>query len=67
MRQSLRIIEQCLKNMPEGPYKSREALAVPPPKDRTLRDIETLIPHFLGVTWGPVVPPGQAAIITEGS
>jgi NADH-quinone oxidoreductase subunit C/D len=30
MRQSLRIIEQCLKNMPEGPYKSREALAVPP-------------------------------------
>ncbi|HNY27486.1 MAG TPA: NADH-quinone oxidoreductase subunit C/D [Candidatus Sumerlaeota bacterium] len=67
MRQSLRIIEQCLKNMPEGPYKSREALAVPPPKDRTLHDIETLIPHFLGVTWGPVVPPGQAAIITEAS
>jgi NADH-quinone oxidoreductase subunit C/D len=67
MRQSLRIIEQCLKNMPEGPYKSREALAVPPQKDRTLRDIETLIPHFLGVTWGPVVPPGEAAIITEAS
>src|ERR1035437_2904602 len=60
MRQSLRIVEQCMKNMPEGPYKSANPLASPPIKDRTMHDIETLITHFLSVSWGPVVPPGEA-------
>ncbi len=60
MRQSLRIIEQCVKNMPAGPYKSDHHLTTPPIKDRTMHDIETLITHFLGVSWGPVIPPGEA-------
>ncbi len=60
IRQSLRIIEQCLNNMPEGPYKSDHPLATPPRKERTMHDIETLITHFLGVSWGPVIPPGEA-------
>jgi NADH-quinone oxidoreductase subunit C/D len=60
MRQSLRIIEQCVKNMPEGPYKSDHHLTTPPVKERTMHDIETLITHFLGVSWGPVLPPGEA-------
>jgi len=60
MRQSLRIIEQCLQEMPDGPYKSDHPLAVPPRKERTMHDIETLITHFLAVSWGPVVPPGEA-------
>jgi len=60
MRQSLRIIEQCVKNMPEGSYKSDHHLATPPMKERTMHDIETLITHFLGVSWGPVIPPGEA-------
>jgi NADH-quinone oxidoreductase subunit C/D len=60
MRQSLRIIEQCLDNMPEGPYKSDHPLATPPLKHRTMHDIETLITHFLGVSWGPVIPAGEA-------
>jgi NADH-quinone oxidoreductase subunit C/D len=60
MRQSLRIIEQCVKNMPEGPYKSDHPLATPPVKDRTMHDIETLITHFLSVSWGPVLPAGEA-------
>ena len=60
MRQSLRIIEQCVKYMPDGPYKSDHALATPPVKDRTMHDIETLITHFLSVTWGPVMPVGEA-------
>jgi NADH-quinone oxidoreductase subunit C/D len=59
MRQSLRIIEQCVKNMPEGPYKSDHPLATPPAKDRTMHDIETLITHFLSVSWGPVMPVGE--------
>ena len=60
MRQSLRIIEQCVKNMPGGPYKSDHHLATPPMKERTMHDIETLITHFLSVSWGPVMPPGEA-------
>jgi NADH-quinone oxidoreductase subunit C/D len=60
MRQSLRIIEQCLANMPAGPYKSDHPLATPPLKERTMHDIETLITHFLSVSWGPVIPPGEA-------
>jgi NADH-quinone oxidoreductase subunit C/D len=60
MRQSLRIIEQCLEGMPSGPYKSDHPVATPPRKEMTMKDIETLISHFLGVSWGPVVPPGEA-------
>jgi NADH-quinone oxidoreductase subunit C/D len=59
IRQSLRIIEQCVNHMPEGPYKSDHPLATPPVRDRTMHDIETLITHFLSVTWGPVMPVGE--------
>lgn len=67
MRQSLRIIEQCLNNMPAGPYKAVHPLAVPPAKERTVRDIETLITHFLGVSWGPVIPPGEVFVGIEAT
>jgi NADH-quinone oxidoreductase subunit C/D len=60
IRQSLRIIDQCIRHMPGGPYKSSHPLATPPIKDRTMHDIETLITHFLSVSWGPVIPPGEA-------
>ncbi|HXY54261.1 MAG TPA: NADH-quinone oxidoreductase subunit C/D [Nitrospirota bacterium] len=60
MRQSLRIIEQCVNNMPAGPYKSVHTLSTPPLKERTMHDIETLINHFLSVSWGPVIPAGEA-------
>jgi NADH-quinone oxidoreductase subunit C/D len=67
MRQSLRIIQQCLQNMPLGPYKSRQAQAAPPLKEYTLQDIETLIHHFLNVSWGPVVPPGEVSVGIEAT
>jgi NADH-quinone oxidoreductase subunit C/D len=67
MRQSLRIIQQCVDHMPEGPYKSDHPLATPPRKDRTMHDIETLITHFLGVSWGPVIPPGEALVPIEAT
>jgi NADH-quinone oxidoreductase subunit C/D len=60
MRQSLRIIRQCADNMPSGPYMADHHLATPPEKKRTMHDIETLITHFLNVTWGPPIPPGEA-------
>jgi NADH-quinone oxidoreductase subunit C/D len=67
MRQSLRIVEQCLENMPAGDYKARHPLTTPPIKDRTMHDIETLITHFLNVSWGPVIPPGEACVAIEAT
>jgi NADH-quinone oxidoreductase subunit C/D len=67
MRQSVRIIEQCLNNMPPGDYKARHPLTTPPLKERTMHDIETLITHFLNVSWGPVIPAGEAAATVEGT
>ncbi|MCL5024064.1 MAG: NADH-quinone oxidoreductase subunit C/D [Nitrospirae bacterium] len=67
MRQSLRIIEQCLNNMPAGSYKSYHHLTTPPLKERTMYDIETLITHFLNVSWGPVIPAGEAVFGTEAA
>jgi NADH-quinone oxidoreductase subunit C/D len=67
IRQSLRIIEQCAKNMPAGPHKADKVWVTPPPHDRMLHDIETLIDHFLAVSWGPVIPAGEAMISIESS
>jgi NADH-quinone oxidoreductase subunit C/D len=67
MRQSLRIIEQCLANMPAGPYKADHPLTTPPRKEGTMHDIETLITHFLSVSWGPVIPPGEASVGIEAT
>ncbi|HUP92240.1 MAG TPA: NADH-quinone oxidoreductase subunit C/D [Solimonas sp.] len=67
MRQSVRIIKQCLDNMPAGPFKADHPLTTPPPKERTLHDIETLITHFLAVSWGPVIPAGEASVTIEAT
>jgi NADH-quinone oxidoreductase subunit C/D len=67
MRQSLRIIQQCIDNMPPGPYKAMHALTTPPPKPRTMHDIETLITHFLGVSWGPAIPRGESFVSIEAT
>jgi len=67
MRQSLRIIQQCINNMPAGHYTSDHPLAIPPRKDKTMTDIETLITHFVGVSWGPVIPAGEAMVPIEAA
>jgi len=67
IRQSLRIIRQCLDNMPGGPVKSEHRLTTPPPREAMLKDIETLIHHFLNVSWGPVMPPGEACVPIEAT
>lgn len=67
IRQSLRIIRQCVDNMPSGPYKSQHPLTTPPLKEKSRLDIETLINHFLSVSWGPVVPPGEVTMAIEAT
>ncbi|CAJ0992074.1 NADH-quinone oxidoreductase subunit C/D [Pantoea sp. Nvir] len=65
--QSLRILEQCLNNMPEGPFKADHPLTTPPPKERTLQHIESLVTHFLQVSWGPVMPANESLQIIEAT
>ncbi|MGL6160305.1 NADH-quinone oxidoreductase subunit C/D [Microbulbifer sp.] len=65
--QSLRIIRQCLDNMPSGPYKSDHPLTTPPLKARTMHDIETLIQHFVNNSWGPVMPAGEVCVAVEAT
>ena len=60
MRQSVRIIEQCMREMPAGDHISRDSRAMPPARDGTMHDIETLIHHFIGVSWGTPVAAGEA-------
>jgi len=67
IRQSLRIVRQCVEQMPGGAYKAEHPLAMPPPKPRTMHDIETLIHHFVGVSWGPVIPAGEARVMVEAT
>jgi NADH-quinone oxidoreductase subunit C/D len=67
MRQSCRIIKQCLENMPEGPYKADHALTTPPIKEKSKLDIETLINHFLSVSWGPVMDPTEVTMTIEAT
>ena len=67
MRQSLRIVRQAAENMPEGMWKSDHRLAMPPQKPQTMEAIETLINHFLSVSWGQPFPPGEAMVLTEGA
>lgn len=67
IRQSLRIIKQCLDNMPAGHYKSDHPLTTPPRKEKTLQDIETLINHFLSVSWGPVIPADEVTVAIEAT
>ena len=53
--------------MPEGEYKSDHPLTTPPRKKHTMEDIETLINHFVHVSWGPVMPVGEAFCSVEAT
>jgi NADH dehydrogenase I D subunit len=65
MRQSLRIIEQTANQMPPGRYLCDDYRYVIPRKEDTLKDIETLIHHFINATRGPKIPRGEAYHATE--
>jgi NADH-quinone oxidoreductase subunit C/D len=67
MRESLRIIAQCVANMPAGPIQASHRLAMPQPRAAMLKDIDTLIPHFINASWGAVIPAGEAAVTIEAA
>jgi NADH:ubiquinone oxidoreductase subunit D len=46
VRQSARIMKQCLNEMPDGPIASLDRKVVPPMRGEMKRSMEALIPHF---------------------
>ncbi len=65
MRQSARIIRQCLDQMPEGPIMADVPQVTPPPKANVMRDMESLIHHFIIFTQGFKPPRGETYCATE--
>ena len=65
MRQSLRIIRQCLNEMPRGAVSSLDRKVVPPKRAEMKRSMEGLIHHFKLYTEGFRVPAGEAYVATE--
>jgi len=59
MRQSARIIRQCLDKLPGGPVNVEDGKTFLPPKDKVLSSMEELIHQFMLVTQGVNVPPGE--------
>jgi len=59
MRQSVRIVRQCLDKLPDGPVNIADGKIALPPKARVLTRMEELIHHFLNVTQGVNAPPGE--------
>ena len=65
MRESVRIIEQCLDGMPEGAHISDNRKVVLPPRSELATSMEALIHHFKLVTEGFTVPEGEAYTAVE--
>ncbi|XP_009890376.1 PREDICTED: NADH dehydrogenase [ubiquinone] iron-sulfur protein 2, mitochondrial, partial [Charadrius vociferus] len=65
MRQSLRIILQCLNKMPEGEIKVDDAKISPPKRAEMKTSMESLIHHFKLYTEGYQVPPGATYTAIE--
>jgi NADH-quinone oxidoreductase subunit D len=59
MRQSVRILHQCLDQLPSGAIQVDDPKIVMPAKDRVLTRMEELIHHFINVTEGVNAPPGE--------
>ncbi|QYG94814.1 NADH-quinone oxidoreductase subunit D [Iamia sp. SCSIO 61187] len=59
-RESLRIIEQILHQIPDGDYRVQDKKVTPPPRARIDESMEALIHHFKIFTEGFRVPVGEA-------
>ena len=67
MRESVRIVHQCLEGMPEGPWTLDDRRFVLPPRHELHTSMESLIHHFKLVTEGYRVPEGEVYQVIESS
>jgi NADH-quinone oxidoreductase subunit D len=65
LRQSLRIIQQCLREMPSGPVRVQDRKIAPPPRAEMKQSMEALIHHFKLYTEGYHVPAGETYTVVE--
>jgi NADH-quinone oxidoreductase subunit D len=65
MRQSLRIVEQALDQLPYGPVRSNNRKYVPPPRSELSTSMESVIHHFKLWTEGFELPPGSVYVAVE--
>jgi NADH-quinone oxidoreductase subunit D len=65
MRQSLRIIEQGMKRLPKGPFRSNNRKYVPPPRSELGHSMEAVIHHFKLWTEGFHPPKGEVYVSVE--
>jgi NADH-quinone oxidoreductase subunit D len=59
IRESVRIIRQCVEKMPRGDYRTQDPKVTPPPRARIDESMEALIHHFKLFTEGFHVPAGE--------
>ena len=65
IRESMRIVEQCIEKMPDGPYRAEDRKVTPPPRARIDESMEALIHHFKIFTEGFKVPAGEVYTSVE--
>jgi hypothetical protein len=65
IRQSARIVEQALDQLPAGPFKSDHPLVVMPDKAQTYGNIEGMVNHFKLIMHGIMAPVGEVYDWTE--
>ena len=65
MRESLKIMKQCLKKLPEGPVKVNDYKVSPPPRAEMKNSMEAMIHHFKLYTEGYHVPAGETYTCVE--
>jgi NADH-quinone oxidoreductase subunit D len=65
MRQALRIIDQAVQEMPDGPFNVDDPQLVPVPHDFVYDNMENLIHHFKYVSHGFKVPKGETYASVE--
>jgi NADH-quinone oxidoreductase subunit D len=65
MRESIKIVEQALDGLPEGPWVTDNRKVALPPRHELATSMEALIHHFKLVTEGFRVPPGEAYCAVE--
>jgi len=65
MRQSVRILEQAIKRLPDGPVNVDDHRVILPPKSKATSDMESMIHHFKQVMEGPRPPIGEAYVAVE--